>query len=379
MAADLRRGPGGNDVVMMARHCRNGVSSLADTIPPTPTDTATGGSTATARQAAPDTINLRANVTLTAVNNTTNGPNGLPVVTSAITIEGNGNTISRQAARPTFASWPWLRRRPDPEQRHVQRRGRQWEFFQSPGGAILNGGTLTVQNSTLSGNSAQLRRRQRAHNRRHADGAEQYPLRQLGPPAAAAAPSPRHGDGAEQHPLWERDQRGGGIGNYIGARSTVSNSTFSGNSRPQQRRRHHDNNGTSTVTGHQNSTFSGNSWPFEAAASTTTTAPRRGWRQQHPLRQLGLSRRRHLQLRQADGSEQTDTATRPSTAAASTVAEYSSTGAVDEQHRGGANWGCNYGGSVTFTSGGYNIESATTCRFARPGDLQNDRTPQRWP
>ena len=49
-----------------------------------------------------DTINLQVNVILTASNNATYGPTGLPVVTSAITIEGNGNTISRQAGSPDF-------------------------------------------------------------------------------------------------------------------------------------------------------------------------------------------------------------------------------------------------------------------------------------
>ena len=48
-----------------------------------------------------DTIVLpaSANLTLSAVDNTTFGPTGLPVITSRITIEGNGTIISRQAKR----------------------------------------------------------------------------------------------------------------------------------------------------------------------------------------------------------------------------------------------------------------------------------------
>ena len=49
-----------------------------------------------------DTIELQVNLTLTASNSSYFGPTGLPVVTSAITIEGNGNTISRQAGSPDF-------------------------------------------------------------------------------------------------------------------------------------------------------------------------------------------------------------------------------------------------------------------------------------
>ena len=50
------------------------------------------GSTDCAAGSGADTISLSTNVTLTAVNNATNGNNGLPVVTSAITVEGNGQT-----------------------------------------------------------------------------------------------------------------------------------------------------------------------------------------------------------------------------------------------------------------------------------------------
>jgi hypothetical protein len=50
-----------------------------------------------------DTINLAAGgtYTLTAVHNDTNGPNGLPSITSEITINGNGATIQRSSAGGT--------------------------------------------------------------------------------------------------------------------------------------------------------------------------------------------------------------------------------------------------------------------------------------
>ena len=72
-----------------------------------------------------DTIDLQTNVTLTAVNNTTNGNNGLPVVTSAITIEGNGNSISRQSGSPDFRIL-----------------------------AVGSGGNLTLNSATISGGIA---------------------------------------------------------------------------------------------------------------------------------------------------------------------------------------------------------------------------------
>src|SRR6266545_7577642 len=52
-----------------------------------------------------DTIVLpaSANLTLSAVDNTTFGPTGLPVITSRTTIEGNGATIARQVKAPSFS------------------------------------------------------------------------------------------------------------------------------------------------------------------------------------------------------------------------------------------------------------------------------------
>jgi hypothetical protein len=52
----------------------------------------------------PDTINLDGNCTytLTAVDNDTDGPNGLPSITSEITINGNGASIERDVAAPDF-------------------------------------------------------------------------------------------------------------------------------------------------------------------------------------------------------------------------------------------------------------------------------------
>jgi hypothetical protein len=51
-----------------------------------------------------DTIRVPTNSTqtLTAVNNSTYGPTGLPPIRSAITLDGNGSTIRRPATAPDF-------------------------------------------------------------------------------------------------------------------------------------------------------------------------------------------------------------------------------------------------------------------------------------
>ena len=63
-----------------------------------------------------DTITLAAGCTYTliGVNNSVDGPNGLPDITSDITIEGNGATIKRAAARQASDSSMW----PAPERSH---------------------------------------------------------------------------------------------------------------------------------------------------------------------------------------------------------------------------------------------------------------------
>src|SRR5437660_11959234 len=52
----------------------------------------------------PDTVQLGhgCTYTLTAVDNNWYGPNGLPPIASDITIQGNGATIARDPAVPTF-------------------------------------------------------------------------------------------------------------------------------------------------------------------------------------------------------------------------------------------------------------------------------------
>ena len=78
-----------------------GGCTLVDAITAANADSATGGCSA---GNGADIIELEsgATYTLAAVNNPQYGPNGLPSITSEITIEGNGATITRGGGAPSF-------------------------------------------------------------------------------------------------------------------------------------------------------------------------------------------------------------------------------------------------------------------------------------
>jgi len=145
-----------------------------------------------------DTIVLpaSANLTLSAVDNTTFGPTGLPVITSRITIEGNGATIARQVKAPAFSlmvvtgsgdltlhhltlsgsgAYAGLRNYGTASikdsvisgnsESGVFNRGtltienssisaNTGSFYYYAGGGVTNSGTLTIENSTISGNAS---------------------------------------------------------------------------------------------------------------------------------------------------------------------------------------------------------------------------------
>jgi hypothetical protein len=104
----------------------------------------------------PDIINLAAGCTytLTAVDNVTDGPNGLPSITSRITINGNGATIERSSGMGTPAFRIF----------HVASDGNLAltnitivngdAGSLDHGGAIYNAGALSISNSTVCGNTA---------------------------------------------------------------------------------------------------------------------------------------------------------------------------------------------------------------------------------
>ena len=118
--------------------------TLRDAITAANTDAATGGCSA---GAGADTIILPANATIT-LTTPDNPDNGLPVVTSTITIQGNGTTINRNSGSPEFRIF---------EVKHgslelrdtVVRHG---EVYDSGGGILLTDSTVTLINSTVSVN-----------------------------------------------------------------------------------------------------------------------------------------------------------------------------------------------------------------------------------
>ena len=134
----------------------NASCRLVNAIRAANTDTATGGCP---RGSGADTIRLPAGSTqtLTTVNNSTYGPTGLPVISSKITIEGNDSTIRRGSSAPDFRIFAVNGRgNLTLKETTVSGGGSGWGrlLLATRGGGVFNDGTLTITNSTLSGNSA---------------------------------------------------------------------------------------------------------------------------------------------------------------------------------------------------------------------------------
>lgn len=194
-----------------------GGCSLVDAITAANTDIATGGCTA---GGGADTLVLvgGSTHTLTAVNNTElvvggnaqfTGPNGLPVIKSEITIDGNGATITRNNSAPDFRIFAVNQGASLTIDSTTVTGGRLSGNFEW-GGGVLNAGILTLTGSTISSNSV------------------------LGQAAA--------GD------------LGGGVFSHFTSTLTVANSTISGNVAGQGGGIFNGDNGTIT-----NSNISGNS------------------------------------------------------------------------------------------------------------------------
>ncbi len=137
-----------------------GGCSLVDAITAANSDTATGGCSA---GSGADTIELESSTTytLTAVNNNADdSDNGLPSITTEITINGNGSTISRDEAAPDFRilhvaeTIGSLTLNELTIQNGYLTASRN-STLKKIGSGILNRGTLTLNNSTVSGNQIQ--------------------------------------------------------------------------------------------------------------------------------------------------------------------------------------------------------------------------------
>ena len=100
-----------------------------------------------------NTITLTADITLTDVNNSGYfGTNGLPVITSEITITGNGHTIQRQSGAPHFRLLE-VSSTGDLTLEDTTLSGGA-SYYNNGGGIFNDHGSLTLSNSTVSGNSA---------------------------------------------------------------------------------------------------------------------------------------------------------------------------------------------------------------------------------
>jgi RTX calcium-binding nonapeptide repeat (4 copies) len=126
-----------------------GTCTLIDAITAANTDNATGGCTA---GAGADTLVLApgSTQTLAAVNNTTYGPSGLPVITSAITISCNAAAI-RRVSTVDFRIFAVAFGGNLTLQQCTVSGGRLGGNFL--GGGLYNDGILTLIGSTISGNS----------------------------------------------------------------------------------------------------------------------------------------------------------------------------------------------------------------------------------
>jgi hypothetical protein len=125
----------------------NSTCNLVDAITAANTDSAAGGCPA---GSGADTVVLTDNVTLTTSNNYAHySDNGLPVVSSDITLEGGNFTIERDAGAPPFRIFAV-----DPSGTITLNDVTVRNGSSNYGGAIFNYGATTLTNSTLSGNTA---------------------------------------------------------------------------------------------------------------------------------------------------------------------------------------------------------------------------------
>ena len=128
--------------------------TLIDAVTAANNDAPAGGCTA---GSGADTLVLPAGSThtLTAVNNYSYsyGSTGLPRVTSAITIAGNGSTITRDPGAPQFRILEVAENGHLTLQEITVSGGANTSLY-GRGGGLQNSGILTLTNSTVSGNSA---------------------------------------------------------------------------------------------------------------------------------------------------------------------------------------------------------------------------------
>ena len=209
-----------------------GACTLVDAITAANSDAPAGGCTA---GSAADTLVVPAGSTHTLTQSHDGGPNGLPLVTSAIIIAGKGSTITRDPGAPQFRILEVAAGGDLTLQETTVSGGVSPNFG---GGIAINaGGALTLTNSTISGNSA-------GGAGGNANGGGMFNSGTL-----TLTNSTVSGNSAVANSR--------GVGVFNSGTLTFTNSTVSGNSAEYRSRGGGvDNSGTLTLT---NSTVSGNS------------------------------------------------------------------------------------------------------------------------
>jgi hypothetical protein len=288
--------------------------------------------------------------TITAANNSTDGGNGLPVITGTVTIHGHGSTIARSTASGVpqvrifdVAKGGALHLDSITLSDGVAANGQQG------GGAIDNNGTLTVSGSLLTSNANPA-----------TSGTSGGAIQNAG--ALTVTTSSFSGNTAME---------GGAIFNQNTA--TVTQSTFTNNAATVYGGGALLNAyGTLTVTA---STFVGNTGPGGGVLDNDTTAII------SDSTMTGNTGGDH-----GGGAIENFGTVRLST---STISGNSSPSGADRYNYGtstlivatsivaaGTGGGGNCGGGSPITDGGYNLESAATCGFSTANHSQSNAAPQ---
>lgn len=289
--------------------------------------------------------------TLTAANNTTDGGNGLPVITGQVSIQGSGATITRSATAAfrlfDVASGGSL------ALNDVMLSNGLADDGVSGGGAIFSHGPLTVTQTTFSGNSAPS-----------ATGTSGGAIDNSGPLTVSLSIF-RANSGQEGGGIFSQNTAsianttfsdntatifgGGAIVSAVGT-MTVADSTFTGNTGPGGGAI--DNDSTVNVS---DSTFSGN------------TAGSNGGGAIQNFGTVNITYSTLSGNSSAFGANlHNDTTGSPMTVSESIVAN-------------GGGGGNNCSGSPAIVDGGYNIDTGTSCGFSAANHSMNSTNPELGP
>jgi hypothetical protein len=152
LALALAAGSAQADTLAVTAQC-----TLINAINNANTDTDTDGTGGCPAGNGADTLNLKANAiyTVNSVNNQDpTGPNGLPLITSTITLNGNGATLRRNNAAGTTDFRLIRINGGNLTINKLTIRGGHLSAPYQYGGGVNNGGTLTLNDSTLTNNSS---------------------------------------------------------------------------------------------------------------------------------------------------------------------------------------------------------------------------------